>query len=239
MARGILKPSLKKMNKIIEKVKGFTQEVIVSFSCGKDSIVCLDLCVKNFKKVFPYFLFHIPGLSFQEQYLKYVEKKYGIEILRLPHFELGKFLKKAAFRNPSLLAMDCPAASPNEIENYVRSETKVDWVCHGYKISDSPLRGARIKKCGGVEEKFKRFFPAAHFNDAAVWNYIRNNKILIPADYSLFKRSFGFLEPRELSEIKKKFPEDYLRIKEIFPHVEAIIKRGEIAENNKASKVSG
>lgn len=70
-----------------------TDSVIVGFSGGKDSIVCLDLCMRYFQNVKPYFMYLVPGLEFQEDMLRRYEARYGVEITRLPHFECSNFLK--------------------------------------------------------------------------------------------------------------------------------------------------
>ena len=41
------------------------KSVLVGFSCGKDSIVTLDLCFRFFDKVQPFFMYYVPGMEFQ------------------------------------------------------------------------------------------------------------------------------------------------------------------------------
>lgn len=50
----------------VETAAAITGRVLVSFSGGKDSVVTLDLCVKNFSHVECFFMYQVRGLSFQE-----------------------------------------------------------------------------------------------------------------------------------------------------------------------------
>ncbi|MEG0505551.1 MAG: phosphoadenosine phosphosulfate reductase family protein, partial [Raoultibacter sp.] len=77
-----------------------TDTVLVGFSGGKDSIVTLDLCMRNFKTVIPFFLYIAPNLEFQEKTLRWYEEKYGQEIVRMPHFEVSNFMRYGSFREP-------------------------------------------------------------------------------------------------------------------------------------------
>ena len=63
-----------------------TDAVLVGFSCGKDSIVTLDLCFRHFKRVQPFFMAYVPGMDFQERMIQKYEKRYGVECIRMPHF---------------------------------------------------------------------------------------------------------------------------------------------------------
>ena len=75
----------------IKTMAQVTREVIVAFSGGKDSCVTLDLCTRFFDKVYAFFMYQVPNLSFQERTIQHYEKRYGIEVLRIPHFETSVF----------------------------------------------------------------------------------------------------------------------------------------------------
>lgn len=120
-----------------------TDEVIVAFSGGKESIVTLDLCFRYFKKVKPFFMYICPDLSFQERTLEWYEKKYQTEIIRLPHMDVCEFFHYGSFRNPDLTF---PIVSINDIYHYVRLQTDIWWIAAGERINDSIVRRAMMKK---------------------------------------------------------------------------------------------
>ena len=103
----ILFDEIKTMSKI-------TDTVLVGFSGGKDSIVTLDLCVKYFKNVIPFFLYIAPDLSFQERQLKWYENKYNLEISRAMIKHSGSIDKKRGRFYPVAYW------SKSEVLNYIK-----------------------------------------------------------------------------------------------------------------------
>ena len=132
----------------IRTMSKLTDEVIVAFSGGKESIVVLDMCMRHFKRVVPFFMYYIPGMSFQERQLKWYEEKYGIEIVRLPHFELSNLLRYGTLRNEDL---SVPIISINDIYEWMRNKYGIYWIAAGERSGDSLIRGAMIKKSGSID----------------------------------------------------------------------------------------
>lgn len=208
----------------INTMAKISDSVLVGFSGGKDSVACLDLCMKTFKHVEAYFLYIVPGLEFQERTLKYYEDKYGIMFHRVPHFMLSDFLRYGSFRMPDL---NVPMIKTVELYNYLRELTGIYWLAGGERIADSLIRRAMIKRSSSIDKDRGRFYPLAYWSKAHVMGYIKGNRLPLSTESSALGFSFRSLMPRDMAKIRDLFPEDFAKIKEWFPLVEASIKFGE------------
>ena len=201
-----------------------TDEVLVGFSTGKDSIVTMDLCFKYFKKVVPFFLYIVPGLEFQEQTLRKYERHYHTEIIRLPHPDASGFLRYGSFRPPDA---NVDIIEINDIYDYLRLETGITWIAAGERISDSIVRRAMIKNSGSTDEKRMRFYPLAYWKKKDVKNYIKKKKLYLPRDSRELGFSFKSLAGCELAKIKEIYPDEYKRILRMYPFSGAAVRRFE------------
>ena len=197
-----------------------TDRVLVGISGGKDSAVVLELCCQYFRHVVGFFMHIVPGLGFQERILRYYEGRYGVEIVRIPHFMVSEFYRYGTFRPMDL---DVSIVSTLEAYNYLREKTGIWWIACGERISDSIIRRAMIKSSGSVDKKRGRFYPIAYWRKEDVMDYIRVKKLKIGEESSRLGFSFRSLMPQEIITIKEHYPADYERIKQFFPLVETTI----------------
>lgn len=212
----------------VKTMATITDSVLVGFSGGKDSAACLDLCFRYFKNVQPYFMYLVPDLEFQERTLKYYEKRYKKDILRVPHFMLSDWLRYGTFRMPDL---DVPMIKTVELYNYLREQTGTYWICAGERIADSIVRRAMIKESSSIDTKRGRFYPLAYWNVKQVRAYNKQRNLPLSLENKALNHSFRSLESDEVKNIKKVFPKDYQKIKEMFPLVDVAIKKGEFYGN--------
>lgn len=196
--------------------------VLVGFSGGKDSIVTLDLCMRYFKEVQPFFFYLCPDLEFQEKTLRWYENKYEREIIRLPHFEVSNFMRYGSFREPD---MSVPIVGITDSYNYLRSVTGIHWIAAGERMADSIVRNAMIKNSGSIDERRGRFYPVAYWKKREVMNYIKHHKLYLPPDSRKLGFSFRSLSGGELLYIQRTYPEDYERIKSVYPFCGAAVER--------------
>lgn len=217
------------------------REVAVGVSCGLDSVATLDLCHRHFSRVAAYFMYIVPGLSFQEQYLGYLERRYKpLEIIRLPHWMLSGWFRSNLFRHPTKQANKTPRVRIGDVEAFVRRKTGVEWFATGEKTSDSLERNAQIRPCGGINEQRRRVWPIAFWSQRDVAAYCERRGILRAPDYRVMPdgRSFGSLWVEQIAAIKRHFPDDYAKIREVFPLVDAQILRAEFLAQSKHANES-
>lgn len=204
----------------VKTAANMSNRVLVGISGGKDSVVTLDLCLRFFKHVSGFFMYIVPGLSFQENILTYYEKRYGIEILRMPHFMVSDFYRWGVYRHEDLKVK---TVSTVESYNFAREQAETWWIAGGERISDSIIRRAMIKASGSIDKKRGRFFPLAYWNKQDVLDYIKIHKLKVGEESEKLGFSFRSLNGSELAIIKDFYPKDYERIKRYFPLVDAAI----------------
>jgi len=214
---------------IVKDARQFTDTINVGFSCGKDSLVTLDLCRRTFPKVNAFFMWMIPGLGFQDRYLDYIRDTFKVNILKLPHWQLGVMLRANAFRPGSNSTANTPLLTLKDIEIEVARQTNCQWFAYGLTRFDSLERNAMLRRCGGLDVKAHRVFPIMHFTRWAIFAYLRQHRIKLPIDYFMFGRSFGRLWPEELQAVQARFPSDYETLQTYFPHIQAQITRASLA----------
>lgn len=218
----------------IKRQSLLTDTVIVSHSGGKDSIVTLDLCCQYFKAVHAFFMYQVPGLSFQEAALRWAEERYGIEIYRIPHFELSDFYRRGVYCKPDSRVQK---VTISDVYAHVRHAFGAWWISAGERAADSLVRNAMIKRSGSIDEKRGRFFPLAYWRKEHVMRYIDARRLKISHESSIIGHSFRSLGAKDLLSIKKHYPDDYERIVSAFPECGAAISRERLYGKDCTSEV--
>lgn len=211
-----------------------TRSVLCGFSCGKDSIVTLDLCFRFFDKVQPYFMYYVPGMDFQERFIKKYERKYGFECIRIPHFEVSNFMRYGTFRDGD---MSVPIVSVADTYAYLRNLTGMNYIACGERISDSIVRRAMLKKCGSIDERRGRFYPIIYWNKKDILQYIKAKRLVLPLEYTKIGHSFRSLSAEDLRMVKELYPEDYAKLLKIYPFAGAALHQEELEDEKQISGI--
>lgn len=213
-----LVPVAESLLSAIKRQAEFTDSVIVSYSGGKESVIILDLCTKFFKEVHAFRMTYVDGLSFEDVQDARVKSQYGIDVYRVPHFELSRLLKYGVYCKPN---PELPLIKINDIYKHVRNVFGVKWIAAGERAADSVVRRARMMQHGSIYEARGRFFPLAYWKKAHVMKYLQETRLLLSPESKVLGASFAGPVERDMPLLKKHFPDDYAKILEVFPEIVA------------------
>lgn len=200
---------------------------IVALSGGKDSLVCLDLAVKSFgaAHVVAFFMYLVPGLAVEETPVRAAARRYGIELLTVPHWDLERMLSNAVLR-PHILGIEhWRQLKLKDIELLVRKRSGLDWIVYGHRMDESPERRGMLRSFDGVDVTRKRVYPLMHWKGVDSYAYLRMNRIPVPSMLGGGRNAGVELTPESLHYLRAEHPEDYARILRFFPGAGAVLAR--------------
>lgn len=191
---------------------------IVMVSGGKDSVASLAICRDVCKEVAAYFMYVVPGLGFQERYLTYLEAKFDVPIVRLPHWSLSRAMKHGVFRHSTGRTAARTYLHSSDTNAHMRKRTGIRWIASGEKQCDSIPRNAMLRKCRGVDAARWHLFPVAGYSHSGVFSLLKERGVALPPDYRYGRSNmFGSFCFDECDDIKRNFPEDWGKILKQFP----------------------
>lgn len=229
----------------LDQVKRDGATVLLSFSCGKDSI-CAWVALRDAGfSVVPFYMAIVPGLAFVERSLAYYENFFGTHILRVLHpstyRHLDSYTAQPHQRKATIDFLRLPLFDYVDIERGVKRTAGLPesaWTAVGTRYADSPLRRARMPK-DGISLGSRKFFPIAAYDKNDLIATLAKAQVKLPIDYQLFGRSFDGIDYRFLAPIKTHFPDDYRRILDWYPCADMDLFRARIARQHGQAKEIG
>jgi len=193
------------------------ENLAVSFSGGKDSLVALDMAYRvGIRKV----VFSDTTIEFDEtkQFIETIEELYGISI-DFVHAPVDFFEMVNYVGVPSrLLRWCCDVFKFGPLANYL-TQNNLDGFITGLRKKESNKRfGYRyIDKNPLIQAK--QINPILDWTDQDVWEYIRNNNLPVNPLYKHFDRIGCWCCPYrtddEWAKIKELFPEKARKFEQI------------------------
>lgn len=219
----------------IDYVRSQTDTVMLSFSRGKDSLAAWLTIKDSFRKIIPVFMYGVPHISFVDESLDYYEDFFGTHIVRVPHPSAINFLNGFGFQPPencdAIESFGLPKLSIPQLFAEVAKDhgLKIPWMATGVRGYDNLIRQCSWKKHGSVTESMYKFHPVIDFRKRDVIDILHQHNVKLPYDYVLFSRTIDGTSWEYMGPLKEHCPEDYDRVKAMYPMVEAEIKRKEYA----------
>jgi hypothetical protein len=226
-------------------------KVILSFSGGKDSLCVWCLLRELGVEVRPFYMQMVPGLSWIEDYLGYLERWSGVHVLRVQHPQpyhwLRTYSSQPPHRKGALDFLRLPRFDYPDVERGVRrtwSQRENDpawaeaWVAVGTRTADSPQRRRSFQKYGWKREILKKVYPIHDFRKDDLIGVLKRNGVKLSPCYRMFGRSFDGVDFRFIDAIRTDYPDDYARIKEWMPLQDLEFHRVRFAQKHKIARVT-
>ena len=202
-------------NQIINLIRNETNEVNLFYSCGKDSIVLIDMLAKKFDRVICYFMYFVKDLDHIEIYLKWAKNKYkNVEIRQMPHFMLSSIKRSGIYCEPQ----DVKVQKIGDIEKLIRQETGLKYIFSGMKGVDGFMKRMVLKKYElNAISPVGTVYPLALWTNKEVLRYIDALGLIKPIKYSN-KVSNGITFDTDVYLfLQKYYPNDLKKILYEFP----------------------
>lgn len=207
----------------LKRVSSTPDTILLSFSCGKESVACWIGLRELFPTIVPFYLYLVPGLRFVEQSLAMYEDYFGAPIIRVPHPSRFRWFRERSFcpgdRWQDIEDLGLPEYTYEELEDAIRHTHAAHdtYTAVGVRARDSLARWASIKSHGAINHRRRAFYPMVEWTVAELDALFTYHGAPLPVDYRMFGRSFDGIDYRFLSQIAREYPDDYRRILKDFP----------------------
>jgi hypothetical protein len=227
-----------------EWVREQSPKVLLGLSFGKDSLATFHALLDTWPRedIVAYWLYPHPHLAWQRRQLRYYRERLGIPIHAVAARSLWQHLSDVLYQPPqhlpTLLAHH-EVMGPTEYEAlYWMIAQNADighlnpWIAHGVRAADSPVRRISITQHGPYNLALRTFYPIWDERKADLLVRLRdlrdNMGVKLPVDYRLWGRTFDGQDYRFIQPLAEAFPDDYDRLREMFPLMDTeFIRRGE------------
>jgi 3'-phosphoadenosine 5'-phosphosulfate sulfotransferase (PAPS reductase)/FAD synthetase len=219
-----------------------SERLFMSFSTGADSIAmflrCLESGIWDMEKGIFYYMYHVPGITWVDEYINWFENKFNVKIYQVPGPILLADLTNGLYQTPSRKSAFAELMKTgksfvpmkrDDIEWSIRQYFGYEnaYCAVGVKSGDSAMRRLAMRKTQGCNDNQKKWYPIWDFENRDVIDIIKKHGCKVPYDYSLFGITYENIDYRFSKVIKEKCPNNWATILELFPMAESIISRVE------------
>jgi hypothetical protein len=228
---------------LFKQIAEVSPTILLSFSLGKDSIgAWLALHESGlFKQIIPFYGYLVPGLRFVDESIAYYEDFFKTKIYQYPSPNFYRMLKSGTmmplWNTRFMREIDIDTNwNYEDLADIICEDRGLDedtFVATGIRAIDNMTRLAAMKRSGPITWNLLKFHPIWDWNKNMLMTRIHRAEVNLPADYLAFGRSYDGLDRRFLGPIKSLWPDDYKRIREYFPLVDAVLWRERYARRHR------
>lgn len=208
---------------VINTVREQTDRVILFYSCGKDSIVLLNMVAPLFKEVICVYMYFVKDLNHINRFIQYSKSRYNnVRFLEVPHWNLSRALKIGLFCQPQ---KDIKILRLRDVVERVRSKTGIEWCFIGMKQADSLNRRLMLRtyKSEAINWDSKIAYPLSMWKKKEILSYIKFHNLPTPVEYSKEAGNGLWFDLKVFLWLKDNEPDDLKKILRAFPLSEKIL----------------
>lgn len=219
---------------LLNLVKEESETIIVGYSGGKDSMVTLSLAIDVFgaENVKAFYLYFLKDMDSDKHFIRMAETRFDIEIIKLPHPEVGNYIKNGVMTkySPELDSAIGRQCKWDDVERVARKRLDTRWIGYGHRMQDSLHRRGMLNKCDGFWHETYRVYPLYQWSTRDVYSFLRTKQLPIPSMFgATINNTSGLsLSAECLLFLRTNFPNDYDRVCKVFPYAKSIIYRDEL-----------
>lgn len=213
---------------IIKDLRSMVGEVLLFHSAtGKDSILLCDMLSSAFDKITCCFMYYVKDLDYEHRYIEWAKNTYkNINFIETPHFAVYSFIKHGYL---GIKRGDVKNVRLRDINEMVLTNTGLEYTVFGFKKQDSIDRRIMLNSTPTGITETRKVYPLMDLTNKEILRRISDRVLIPPFCYNKMKPSSGcdISDPTFLSYIKRKYPNDLVKIYETYPQCEAILFRYE------------
>lgn len=197
--------------------------IIIAFSGGKESCVCMDLAVRSgFQAIYPFYLYTIPGLEVIENQLAWAQGFWNIPfIAQYPSGVMHQAFKFGLYR-PNHIAFDhMPVFGPSDVHKLIVQDFGCRTIMTGIRGADSVSRRRMASR--GIQQ-IGYYHPIVKWNKWHIMAYLKLRNIPLPPSAGGATSDIG-IDVRSALWLYREHPEDFARMERVFPYYRAILCR--------------
>lgn len=196
------------------------REVLVSYSCGKDSMILMDIAHRVARKVDAFIMELVPRLPSLDERIRWAEEKWGTPIRRYPHWARAFYKREGVYCFPSEVDYRLDL---NDIYALARADSGIDFLVMGAKKGDSLWR-RRTAAMKFAKDNIAA--PIWDWSTRDVFAYLKARNLPVPATGRAVKSGVD-LTTEDILELHDRHRSSFHALEKDFPFVGAIVKRRE------------
>jgi hypothetical protein len=220
---------------LVDVVCGISGNKMLLGISGKDSLAMWLYLRERKVEIIPYFLYTVPHMSFDDEMLFYYEKFFKTKIYRLPHPFFYQMLINGEYMAPDAAvrvgAMDLWHFDWNDVENILAEDNHLPanyFSAIGYRAADSLGRRSFIELKGTLGLKKRHYYFAIwDWNLAQTLGIIERYNCKLSRSYQIYGSTGDGFFYSDIILLRDKSPQDYKKVLEWFPLLEAELFRYE------------